>query len=321
MYSNALLMKASELYYYSRLSQGEIGRKLGVSSPTVSRMLQEAMERGIIEVKIRDTLARAKKTEDELKLRFGLEDAVVIEVPPGTEQNLRRQLLGRKGSELLPDYCARGSTLGIGCGVTMHEFVQSLDPSRRFPELRILPLMGGWGKEEAERETNRLASMMGRTLGCSFSYLLAPAIVSSKAVRDILLREPQILQTTHLWDTVDTAFFSIGPELREEHFPYIPAEFLSMDEARRAGGVGDVLGRIIDDRGRETKFPYNDQLVSIPLEVLKKIPRRIGMGGGPQKYRGIRAALEGHLITVLITDLETAAYLLHLEAMKGDSIR
>lgn len=320
MYSNELLMKASELYYYSRLSQGEIGRKLGVSSPTVSRMLREAMDRGIIEVKIRDTLTRARKTEEELKLRFGLEDAVVIEVPSGTEQSLRRQLLGRKGGQLLPNFCTRGSTVGIGCGITMYEFVQSLDPSRRFPDLHIVPLMGGWGKEEAERETNRLASMMGRILGCSFSYLLAPAIVSSKDVRNLLLREPQILQTTRLWNSVDTAFFTIGPELREEHYPYIPGEFLSMEEGRRTGGVGDILGRIIDDQGRETKFAYNDQLVSIPLEILKKIPRRVGMGGGPQKYRGIRGALTGHLLTVLITDSETANYLLHLEAMKDDSI-
>ena len=321
MYSDALLMKASELYYYSRLSQGEIGRKLGVSSPTVSRMLQEAMDRGIIEVKIRDTLERVKETEEALKSRFGLDEAVVIEVPQGTEQNLRRKLLGRKGSELFQNFCPRGSTVGIGCGVTIYEFVQSLDPSRRFPELRVIPLMGGWGKEETERETNRLASLMARTLGCSFSYLLAPAIVSSRKVRDILLQEPQIRQTISLWSSVDTAFFSIGPELREENFPYIPSDFLSMDEARRAGGAGDVLGRIIDDRGLEAELSYNDQLVSIPLDILKKIPRRIALGCGPQKYRGIKGALEARLATVLITDFETATYLLHLEAMKDDSIR
>jgi len=78
MYSDALLVKASELYYYSRMSQAEIGRVLGVSAPTVSRILQEAMERGVIEVRIRDTLTRTADAEEELKKKFGLLDAVVV---------------------------------------------------------------------------------------------------------------------------------------------------------------------------------------------------------------------------------------------------
>ena len=79
MYSDALLVKTAELYYYSRISQAEIGRILGVSTPTVSRILQEAVERGIIEVRIRDVLTRNSDAEETLKKRFGLLDAVVVE--------------------------------------------------------------------------------------------------------------------------------------------------------------------------------------------------------------------------------------------------
>ncbi len=320
MYSDALLVKASELYYYSRMSQAEIGRVLGVSAPTVSRILQEAMERGIIEVRIRDTLTRTADAEEALKKKFGLLDAVVVEIPQDTDGNFLRKLLGKKASELLPRFCDRGGTVGIGCGMTIREMIESLDRSRRFPDLRVVPLMGGWGKEEAARETNRLASDMGNILGCAFSYLLAPALVSSPEVRDILLQEPQIQLTTRLWESVKTAFFSIGPELDRMFFPYIPAEYLDMEKARKAGGVGDVLGRIIDGEGAEVPIPYNGRLVSIPFETLKKIPRRVGIGGGPQKYRGVYAALAGKLVNVLITDYETSLYLLHLEAMEHDGI-
>lgn len=320
MYSDALLVKASELYYYSRISQAEIGRILGVSAPTVSRILQEAMERGIIEVRVRDTLTRTADAEEELKKRFDLTDAVVVEIPQDTDSNFLRKLLGKKTSELLPRFCDRGGTIGIGCGVTIHEMIESLDRTRRFPDLRVVPLMGGWGKEDPEREANRLASDMGNILGCAFSYLLVPALVSSHDVRDILLKEPQIQLTTRLWNSVNTAFFSIGPELDRMFFPYIPAEYLDMEKARKAGGVGDVLGRIIDGKGQEVSIPYNEQLLSISLEALKKIPRRVGIGGGPQKYRGVYAALAGKLVNVLITDYETSLYLLHLEAMERDGI-
>jgi DNA-binding transcriptional regulator LsrR (DeoR family) len=320
MYSDALLVKTAELYYYSRISQAEIGRILGVSTPTVSRILQEAMERGIIEVRIRDVLARSTDAEETLKKRFGLLDAVVVETPQETDQNFLRKLLGKKASELLPRFCERGSTVGIGCGITIREMIESLDRSRRFPDLRIVPLMGGWGKEDPERETNRLASSMGNILGCAFSYLLAPAIVSSPGVRDILLKEPQIQLTTKLWSSVDTALFSIGPELDAPAFSYIPAEYLDIGKAARAGGVGDVLGRIIDGRGKELPLPFNEHLMSIPFSTLRKIPRRVGIGGGPQKCRGVYAALRGKLANILVTDYETSSYILHLEAMERDSI-
>jgi deoxyribonucleoside regulator len=90
MYSDALLVKASELYYYSRMSQAEIGHVLGVSVPTVSRILQEAMERGIIEVRIRDPLTRTADAEEALKKKFGLLDAVVVEIPQDTDGNFLR---------------------------------------------------------------------------------------------------------------------------------------------------------------------------------------------------------------------------------------
>ena len=320
MYSDALLVKAAELYYYSRRSQAEIGRTLGVSTPTVSRILQEAMERGVIEVRVRDILVRSSETEATLKRTFGLVDAVVVDMPQDADLNFLRKLLGTKASELLPRFCERGSTVGIGCGVTVREMIESLDRSRRFPDLRIVPLMGGWGKEEPERETNRLASSMGSILGCAFFYLLAPAIVSSPAVRDVFLAEPQIQLTTKLWNTVDTAIFSIGPELDAPAYSYIPREYLDLEKAAKAGGVGDVLGRIIDEKGKELALPFNEHLMSIPFATLLKIPRRVGIGGGAQKCRGVLAALRGGLVNILVTDYETGSYILQMEAMQRDSV-
>ncbi len=312
MYSDALLVKTAELYYYSRISQAEIGRILGVSTPTVSRILQEAVERGIIEVRIRDVLTRNSDAEETLKKRFGLLDAVVVETPQEADQNILRKLLGKKTSELLPRFCERGSTVGIGCGITIREMIDSLNPSRRFPDLRVVPLMGGWGREDPERETNRLVSSMGNILGCAFSYLLAPAIVSSPGVRDVLMKEPQIQLTTKLWSSVDTALFSIGPELDAAAFSYIPTEYLDLGKAGRAGGVGDVLGRIIDDKGKELALPFNEQLMSISFDTLRKIPRRAAIGGGAQKYRSIQAVLRGKLANILVTDYETSSYIINM---------
>ncbi len=39
-----------------------------------------------------------------------------------------------------------------------------------------------------------------------------------------------------------------------------------MEKAAKREAVGDVLGRIIDGKGREVPIPYNGRMVSIPFE-------------------------------------------------------
>jgi DNA-binding transcriptional regulator LsrR (DeoR family) len=48
----------------------------------------------------------------------------------------------------------------------------------------------------------------------------------------------------------------------------------------------------------------------LTIEQIRKIPRVIGIAGGKDKHKMIRAALHGKILNVLITDLSTATALL-----------
>jgi Transcriptional regulator, contains sigma factor-related N-terminal domain len=135
-----------------------------------------------------------------------------------------------------------------------------------------------------------------------------------------LLQEPQIQLTTRLWESVKTAFFSIGPELDRMFFPTSRRSTSTWKRPAKREAWATCSAGSSTERGGKCPIPYNGRLVSIPFETLKNIPRRVGIGGGPQKYRGIYAALAGKLVNVLITDFETSEYLLHLEAMEHDGI-
>ena len=65
------------------------------------------------------------------------------------------------------------------------------------------------------------------------------------------------------------------------------------------GEHGDAVGSGIDSR-----------IVGIPTDVLKGVPRRIGVAGGVRKHSAIRAALLGGWVNVLVTDTGTARALL-----------
>ena len=47
-----LAIKAAEMYYLENGSQLQISKKMGVSRPTVSRLLQYAKDKGLVKIQI-----------------------------------------------------------------------------------------------------------------------------------------------------------------------------------------------------------------------------------------------------------------------------
>ena len=55
------LIAAAKLYYEENLTQAEVAARLGVSRPTVSKMLTRAREAGIVHIEVR-TAEEGKRT-------------------------------------------------------------------------------------------------------------------------------------------------------------------------------------------------------------------------------------------------------------------
>ena len=55
---------------------------------------------------------------------------------------------------------------------------------------------------------------------------------------------------------------------------------------------------------------FDDVVVGVTLDQLRRADRRLGVAGGRSKYRAIRAALVGGWLNVLVTDSTTAQWLL-----------
>ena len=72
-----------------------------------------------------------------------------------------------------------------------------------------------------------------------------------------------------------------------------------------AGGVGDLLGYILDRNGNILNSPLNDRVTSVGLDVVAK-KLTIAIAGGVTKCAIIRAALVARHIKGLITDEMTA---------------
>ena len=302
------LIRVAELYYYRKKSQKEISIMLNISPATVSRMIQEALDIGIVKVEIQEVTGDYKEIEKEIEKRYDLEKVVIIKNPRYKDDWHIKKLLGKATGELFYKVAETGDRVGIGAGETMLEMISSLSYDSSLLGIHLLPLMGGWGFTLLHRETNKLVISMASILQCDYSLLLAPAFVSTPEVKDVFLKEDQINQVVKLWEGLNMAVFSIGPEVEHSVYPTIANGQNNMIDKEQA--VGDVVGKIIDREGNELEIPYNKKIISIPFTLLKKVPKRTGVGGGQYKYRSIKAALNGGLINYLVTDYNTGKSIL-----------
>ena len=72
--------------------------------------------------------------------------------------------------------------------------------------------------------------------------------------------------------------------------------------------------RYFDQEGNLVRCsPHNGPILGISVDQLKAVPRRIGVAGGVHNRTAIAAALKGGWINTLVTDLDTARYLLSVQ--------
>ena len=89
-------------------------------------------------------------------------------------------------------------------------------------------------------------------------------------------------------------------------------------ELEAFGAVGDIGLRFIDTQGKPFQHEINDRMIGLTLEQYKKIPKLIGVAGGPDKTETIYAGLAGGYLDVLITDRDNAEKLAK-NHMEGES--
>lgn len=73
-----LLVKVAKLYYENDYSQEMIAKKLGLSRPYISKLLNESKSNGIVKVQVIDPLSIETPLEKNLREHFGLEKVRIV---------------------------------------------------------------------------------------------------------------------------------------------------------------------------------------------------------------------------------------------------
>ncbi len=307
-----LLVRIAQLYYRMHLSQAQIGAQLGLSRFTVGRLLDRALDESIVRIEVVHPAARLVDLEDRLVARFGLDAALVADVPAasgGVADDLARDAVAELAADLLAQRRPTG-VVGVSWGRTM------LAVARRLPHgwtsaAAIVQLNGAASRSAQPTRVGEILERFASTSGASFHGIAAPAIVGSSDLRDALMEDPAIRETIDLARSATAAVFGLGIPAPDS--PHLASGFVDETEQARLrsmGAAGDVIGRFLDTEGRIAWPELDARTIGLSLEELASKPFRLGIAAGAGRGPIALAAIRAGALSVLACDESTAEWVL-----------
>ncbi|MER2106598.1 MAG: sugar-binding transcriptional regulator [Solibacillus sp.] len=304
------IVKVVNLYYKEGLTQMEISKRMGVSRPIISKMVQKAKDVGIVEIYIKDESTLTVELEIELERKFGLKDVIVVAEDEYSESIMKRKIGLATASFVQKKLTGNVNKLGISWGETVAEFVREY-PYERGHKIEVIPLVGGMGAEQVHLHSNQLAYELAKKMDAKCTYLYAPAFVEKAELCKRLTSMEDISYVLEKGRNVDIAVVGIGNPLQNstmEKIGYLKPEDLL--ELKQQEAIGDISSRFYNIDGKEIAVSLNERVIGISLEDLKNIPLVIGICEGKHKFESVLATLNGRYIDVLVVDERNAVKLL-----------
>ena len=281
-------------YYLDDWKQSDIAKELGVSRPLVSRMLAEAREHGVVEIRIHDPAARQGQLVEQLRHSTSIRDGVLVE--DGQDDDATNQLLSQGAVQLL--WQLRSRRLGIGWGHLIGQLVTWLEahPQLSSTVTDICPLVGNASIPARNYQSNENVRLIAQQLGAAPHFIYLPALPDSLEEKQLLCSSEIYRQIQSQWDKMDTALVNIG------NYPSSP-DFASLvrygDLLQQEHTCGRLLVYYFNPQGKVIQSEQ-DFAIQIPLEQLRRCPNIIGVCSANTSVRALQGALKTGLFTHLV---------------------
>ena len=293
-------------YFLEGRAKTEIATEFGLSRFQVARILQGALDSGLVRIEIRAPSGIDVTASEALCEKYGLHHALVVDVGDAAADDAR-QKIGRVAADLLADVVEEDDVVGLSWGRTLSGMVASLS---ELPRCSVVQLGGAVGGVDLDENSVEAVRRVAAASGGKPYPIYAPLIVPDAITAEKLRRLPDVIEATRQYDRVTKAVVAVGswdpPNSRLR-------ESMSRDEreeVRRYGVVAEVSGVFLDANGDVTARELASRCVAITEAQLRAVPEIIAVAGGTEKSDAIRAVLLGGFATSLVTDHIVANYLL-----------
>jgi len=310
VYTDAQLLLAARLYYVDGILQNRIAAMVGVSQAKVSRMLGAARERGLVRITVPEYEPRDAALERDLCVRFKLKGAVIVRQVAGQSVDDMRHTLGYFAGPIVAGWLPADGTIAIAGGRTLRCLADSMRRPEGAHGLTIAQAMGNVDATPGAYDASEIGRTLAQRWGAAYLSLNTPAFLPEASMCRKLFTLKEIKEVFQRLTTADAAMVGVG---NLENSVFIERSVLmprDINRLRKAGAVGEILGRFYDAAGQECPTPFRDRVVSLPLERLRRIPLVVAVVAGGDRTAAIRGALRGGLVNALVADNMAAQALL-----------
>lgn len=302
------VIEAAKLYYLLDYNQNDIAKILGVSRPTVSRLLQQAKSEGIVKISIMDPTENVENLASQLEKKFHLKKAIVASIPQ-YEEHIIKNYLGEMAANYLEGIVKDDDIIGVTWGTTLYHI--AIELRQKFVKnVKVVQLKGGVSHAETNTYASEILYLFGKAFNTTPLNLPLPAIVDHVVVKQAMEADRHIRRILEMGKQANIALFTIG-SIKTDSLLFQLGYFTDSDlESLSGKAVGDICSRFFDKDGQICNESLNERTLGVNLDELSKKEYSIVVAGGPNKIDGIYGALIGKYANVLITDQFTAKFLI-----------
>jgi DNA-binding transcriptional regulator LsrR (DeoR family) len=303
-----LCVRAAWLHYGAGLTQGEVAKRLQIPNLKAHRLIARANRLGLVRVSIDGAIAECVRLEDEIRRRYGVD---MCEVAPDLDDDpFPLKTLSLAGSRYLRLALESGEhqAIGFGHGRTLAACVAML-PKMSIANVKLVSLLGGLTQRFATTPFDVIHRLAERT-GAEAYVLPLPFYANTAEDRSVFLAQRGVMQVVRMGIEASVRLIGIGTmEADASLLSTGMVEKEEFEEARRLGGVAEILGHIFSKSGALIENGISSRTLSMPADEIGR-RKTVALAGGRSKIEPIKAILASGLIYGLITDERTARALI-----------
>lgn len=301
-------LHAAQLYYQQDLTMEAIGYELGVSRSSVSRLLQQARDAGIVDIRVNQPAEDPRRIEAKLREDYGVR-GYLVPVPDRVSHIDRLERVARSAARMLAEFFGSSMVMAVAWGSTVTALSRHL-PRSETTNAEVVQLNGaGNDHSSGVVYSSDILSRFGQAFQASVQHFPVPAFFDNPQTKRLLWAERSTQRVLDLQRRADIALFGLGSMSAEVPSQVYTGGYLSdrdISELQRQGIVGDVATVFYRADGSSEDIEVNQRSSGPPLETIRAIPRRLCVVSGERKLEALRGALAAELITDLIVDTPTA---------------
>lgn len=302
------MYQAASRYYIQGETMESIAHQLRLSRSSVSRLLKDARESGLVRISLADHSGSQSPLASAIGRHFGVR-VHMVSVRENANENVRFDQVARLAGRLFTEAVDDHQLIGVAWGVTLSHVVKHLG-RRPLVGSTVVQINGGANQRSSGIPyIGEILQSIGDAFDARVVLFPVPAFFDYAATKQAMWRERSVQNVLKLHSKLDLAVFGVGClEGRVPSHVYTAGYMDASDMRQLAadGVVGDVCTVLLREDGSYADISYNDRATGLTPAELQRVPRRICVVADPSRASAVIGALRAGTATDLVLDEGTA---------------